>query len=152
MRIRAWFDGFSSNHSRASHGNGCWGKRDVASSLFDVRIHEASMSNQAGIPPFSPQNGTGRSAAYLNYRPLSSVSGTLRFRPLAERRGAEKCRRRCADVCGTPCPTLQRAFGVTASPISIEALSATLPGNATRILLPRVVAHIPPWQRGTVSR
>lgn len=152
MRIRARFDGFSSSHSRASRGNGCWAKRDVASSLCDARIHEASMSNQAGIPPFSSQDGRGRSAAYLNYRPLSSVSGALRFRPHAERRGAEKCRRRYADVCGTPCPTLQRAFGITTSPISIEALSAAFPGNATRILPPRVVARVQPGQRGAVPR
>ena len=128
MRIRAWFDGFSNIHSRASHGNDFWDKCDVSSSPIDARIHEASMANRAGFPLFTSQNGRGRSAAHLKYRPLSSVCGTLRFRPHAERRGLEKSRRSCADVCATPCPTLKRAVGITTNPISIEALSAALPG------------------------
>ena len=151
MRIRAWFEGFSNIHSRAPHGNGFWDKRDVAPSPIDARIHEASISNQAGIPLFPSQNGRGHSAAaHFRFRPLSSVCGTLRFRPRAERRGLEKSRRSCADVCGTPCPTLKRAVGITTNPISIEALSAAFPGNATRVLQLRVVVRVQPWQHGPV--
>ena len=151
MRIRAWFDGFSNIHSRAPHGNGFWDKRDVASSPIDASTHEASRSNRAGMLLFSPQNGRGRSAAGLKYRPLSSVCKTLRFPPHAERRGLEKGRRSCADVCGTPRPTLKRTFGITASPISIEALSAAFPGKAMRILLLRVAVRAQPWRHGAVS-
>ena len=151
MRIRARLDGFSNIHSRAPHGNGFWDKHDVASSPSDAGPREASRSSRAGILLLSSQNGRLRSAANLICRPLSVVCRTLRFSPHPERRGLEKSRRNCADVRGAPCPTLIRAFGITTDPISIEALSAAFPANATRTLLLRVAVRVQPCRHGTVS-
>lgn len=151
MRIRAWFDGFSNIHSRVQHGNGFWDKRDVTSSPIDAGTREASRSNRAGILLFPSQSGRPRSAANLNYHPLSGVCRTLGFPPPAERRGLERRRRSCADVRGAPCPTLTPAFGTTTDPISIEALSAAFSANGTRTLLLRVAVRVQPCRHGTVS-